>query len=178
MPSQLTLDLQSDVNFSPAKIYQFPSYKKCYSVFAYDNSKVRQIYAKLKNLAIKFNNPDIFFKVSPYRVIEHCYCYKNNRKIFKGDEKHIFRIRTLQKINELISKEITNYQLTLNLEFKLIKDGVCIYFDSENENQAEIIGTERLPLSKRLKIHIELLRQLKQGTTLKKAVRIAKKRTK
>lgn len=154
----------------------FPSYIKRYVVYAYDTNKYRAIWAKLKNLAIKYNNPDIFFKVNPYRVLEYCYIKDNNgNKKHLGDAKHIFRTTALAKIFDEIAYEIFQGQQKLFFgEWRLIKDGLVIYFEQDG-CQAEIQGTELLSVSQRLKIHIALLRYLRKGMKLKKAVNAAKR---
>lgn len=63
---------------------------------------------------------------------------------------------------------------------RLLKDGVVIHFDfectkDEDNILLEIDGTQNMPIGERLKIHIRLLRLLRQGVKLKKAVKIAKR---
>lgn len=160
--------------------YEIPTYKKVYSVYQYNKQKYAEIWKKLQNLALKYNNPDIFFRVNPYRVLDLCYIKDdNNKRIHTGDSRYIFRSRTLFKIYECIGYELYHGQQKLLLwgEWKLIKDGLIVYFD-EGNTQVEIQGTENLPVHQRLKIHIELLRQLRQGVKIKKAVRIAKRKAK
>lgn len=113
--------------------------------------------------------------------------YKKSDKIianilaFQGNQKHIFRYKTLQKIYGLLAKEFYHYQLKLNLgDMRLLKDGVVIHFDfectkDEDNIQLEINDTQNMPIGERLKIHIMLLRLLRRGVKLKKAVKMAKK---
>lgn len=123
-------------------------------------------------------------KVKPKRIRYKVPTYKKADKInqnikeYKCNQKHIFRYKSLQTIYSLIAYEVFQGQLKLFFgEWRLIKDGLVIYFE-EQGNQAEIQGTELLPVGERLKIHIELLRQLRHGVKLKKAVKIAKRKTK
>ena len=159
--------------------YEIPTYKKVYSVYQYDRKKYMEIWQKLRNLAIKYNNSNIFFRVNPYKVLDICYIKDSiGKRIHTGDAKRIFRYKSLQSIYSLIAYEVFQGQLKLFFgEWRLLKDGLVIYFE-EQGNQAEIQGTELLPVGERLKIHIELLRQLRQGVKLKKAVKIAKRKTK
>ena len=175
--------MTSNLNFNFAKefkIYKFPSYRKRYAVYAYDTKKYRQIWAKLAHLAVKFKNQNFFYEINPYKVLEHCYIRdKNGKKKYLGDAKHIYRYGALERIYELIAEEIFNYQLKLDLgNWRLIQNGLIIHLDGQFGNSAELQGTELLPISQRLKIHIELLRQLRQGMKLKKAVKIARKKVK
>lgn len=120
-------------------------------------------------------------KTKPKRVRYKVPTYKKADKITKNileyqcNQKHIFRYKSLQNIYSLIAFEVFQGQLKLFWgEWRLIKDGLVIYFE-EDGYQAEIQSTELLPVGKRLKIHIELLRKLRQGIKLKKAVKIARK---
>lgn len=40
----------------------------------------------------------------------------------------------------------------------------------------EIKGTQKLPIKERIKIHIEFYRQIKKGTPIKKAIKLAFKK--
>lgn len=181
--------------------YAIPTYKKVYSVYQYDRVKYAEIWKKIRALALKFNRPEIFFNVSPYRVLEHCYIKKNDKKKHLGDEHHIFRYKALHKICDEIAIEVLNGQNLLPFDGIILKkDGLNLYlniyqekyewFDNKTKRyktfqgekmtavQAEIEGTETLPIKVRLKIHIKLLRLLRQGFKVKRAVRIALKNCK
>lgn len=177
MSPQFSSDVSEVVSIAPSKRvrYLIPTYKKVYSAYKYDRKKYMEIWGKLRNLAIKYNNPCIFFRVCAYSVLKHCYLKKNGALQSLGDIKHIFRYSTLQDVFKMLADEIFNYQMTLNLgEWRIIKNGIVVYLDSDG-NQAEIDGTQNMPIGERLKIHIRLLRLLRQGVKLKKAVKIAKK---
>lgn len=181
--------------------YKIPHFKNVYSVYQYDRKKYTEIWKKVRKLAIKFDNPDIFFRVSAYSVLRHCYIKKNNEFKKLCDEKHIFRYKKLHNIYDEIAQEILQGQNLLPFDgFILKKDGLNIYLNVYNEEfewyddkiknykkfkgskyvavSAEIEGTENLPLAKRLKIHIELLRLLRQSIKIKKAVKNIKKKFK
>lgn len=112
------------------------------------------------------------YKVPTYKKADKI---NKNIKEYQCNQKHIFRYKSLQRTYSLIAYEVFQGQLKLFFgEWRLIKDGLVIYFE-EQGNQAEIQGTELLPIGERLKIHIKLLRQLRQGVKVKKAVKIARK---
>lgn len=92
---------------------------------------------------------------------------------YDSDEKHIFRIKDLQKIHLLIYG-YCGIDLFEQAE-KIEKDGITCWIE---DKQAEIQGTWNLPLKDRVLIHLNLLRLLRQGIELKKAVEIAKRKTK
>lgn len=132
----------------------------------------------------------VVLPAKPKRVRYKVPTYKKSDKIranilaFKGNQKHIFRYKALQKVYGLLAKEFYHYQLKLNLgDIRLLKDGVVIHFDfectqDEDSILLEIDGTQNMPIGERLKIHIRLLRLLRQGVKLKKAVKIARKAAK
>ena len=92
---------------------------------------------------------------------------------YDSDEKHIFRIRNLQKIHSIIYG-YCGIGLFEQAE-KIEKDGVTCWIE---DKQAEIQDTWTLPLKDRVLIHLKLLRLLRQGIELKKAVEIAKRKAK
>ncbi len=131
--------------------------------------------------------------------------YKKSDKIiqnilsYKDNPKHIFRYKALDRIYQEIAKEVLQGQNLLpfdgivlkrdclNLHINVYKKEKYKWLDRKNKLwkefmvdnftiiSAEIQGTECLPVGERLKIHIELLRQLRQGVKLKKAIKIARK---
>ena len=89
---------------------------------------------------------------------------------YDSDEKHIFRIRDLQKIHSLIYGYcgINLFEQAESVE----KFGLVCWVE---DKQAEIKDTWRLSIKDRIKIHLKLLRLLRQGKDLEEAVRIARK---
>ena len=76
--------------------HSIPTYKKVYTVYQYNRKKYSEIFKKARALAYKYGR-HIFDNVSPYRVLNLCYIRDKNGKLQHiGDEKHIYRIRTLQ----------------------------------------------------------------------------------
>lgn len=150
-----------------------PSYKKVYSLYQYDQSKYMDIWKKIRDLALKLNKPSIFFDVSPQKVLRLCYIKENGHRKPLGDHKHIYRFQTLYNIQA----HIFNYARTpLNLnaanDLQWEKGGVLFFYDHYDGGFASIIGTEQLPIKYRVLLHLRLLRYLRQGKDLRKAVRL------
>ena len=153
--------------------YLIPTYKKVYSIFQYDQQKYMDIWKRIRELAIKLNKPSIFFDVSPQKVLRLCYIRENGHRKHLGDSKHIYRLKSLYKIQA----HLFNYsRIPLNLnaanELKWERSGVLFFYDHYDGGYAEIIGTDTLPIKERVILHIRLLRYLRQGKELRKAVRL------
>lgn len=84
---------------------------------------------------------------------------------YLGDEKHIFRIKTLQKLYSIIYG-YCNINLFEDFE-KKEADGLVIWGE---DKQAEIMNTWNLSLGKRVKIHIKLLRYLRSGFSVSESI--------
>ena len=89
---------------------------------------------------------------------------------YDSDEKHIFRIRDLQKIHSLIYGYcgINLFEQAESVE----KFGLVCWVE---DKQAEIKDTWRLSIKDRVKIHLKLLRLLRQGKDIEEAVRLCKR---
>lgn len=153
--------------------YKIPTYKKVYSVYQYDREKYSAIWNKLHRLALRLNNAKIFFGVNPYSVLRHCYIKEDGRFVHLGDEPHIFRIKSLHDIQS----EIYNYsskplcRMSNSEELSWQQCGILFFYDCQNGGIAEIAGSQSDNLKTRLKKHIKLLRNLRKGYGLQKAVR-------
>lgn len=118
------------------------------------------------------------YKIPTYKKSDKI---NQNIKEYSGNEKHIFRYRVLHNIYEHIAYFVLKGQLRLPIEdFRLYKDGLIINFETqygiyEFDYQAEIDGTQNMPVGERLRIHIRLLRLLRQGYKVKKAVKLCKR---
>ena len=118
------------------------------------------------------------YKIPTYKKSDKI---NQNIKSYAGNQKHIFRYKALHRIYTEISFRALTGQLRLPLgDFRLYKDGLVINFETqygiyEFDYQAEIDGTQNLPVGERLRIHIRLLRLLRQGYNVKKAVRLCKR---
>lgn len=86
---------------------------------------------------------------------------------YDSDEKHIFRIKDLQKIHSIIYGycRVDLFERAESVE----KYGIICWVE---DKQAEIKDTWRLSIKDRLLIHLKLLRFLRQGIELKEAVNL------
>lgn len=153
---QLDIFDSEKVTLLKGKEVELVSYKKAYFTDAYDRAKYMEIFKKLKDLAIKYKNPNIVNRVSPYQVLKHCYIREGGIIKSMGDEKHVFRHKTLQK---LYSKIYEHMPLFLDQDNAQLVGNIVCYPD---QKQAEIQNTWKLPIKQRIKLHIELLRQLRK----------------
>lgn len=154
-----------------------PTYKKVYSVYQYDREKYMLIWSKLRELAISLDNPSIFFRVNPYAVLNHCYLRENNKLKHLGDERHIFRLRSLNAIQKAVyryAKEPCNMTFVKELSWK--QHGVIFYYHFKEGGTSEIDGTQLMTIKERLKLHIKLLKSLRRGCNLQKAVKTSYER--
>ena len=168
MVAQLKLDLEIlPVEVRKKRIrYKVPTYKKFYSIWQYDRLKFRE----LLNVHLK----DI--KTSPFKnqweILDLCYIRdEKGKKLRDCDEAHIFRAGTLQRVYE----KIFDYTGVMFIDnpgawesFKVIKEnGLNIY---PCEGQAEIENSWQLSIEKRLKLHIKLLRLLREGFSVSESI--------
>ena len=118
------------------------------------------------------------YKIPTYKKAD-----KINKNIldYSANQNHIFRHKTLHCIYCEIAFLVLNGQRRLPVgDMRLYRDGLVVHFETEYgiysfDYQAEIDGTQNLPVGERLKIHIKLLRILRAGYSVKKAVRIVRK---
>lgn len=159
-----------------------PSYRKVYSVYQYDREKFARIYKKLQAVSIRLNNPKIYYRVNPYKILSRCYVLdEEGYKQSLGDERHIFRYKVLQSIfNEIGQYLIIAYELLPNEDVikYLFKRTNLILYESENSYQAELYETIDEPIKTRIKTHITLLRGLYKGLGIEEAVRQTKEKHK
>lgn len=114
----------------------------------------------------------IRYKIPTYKKADKI---RENILKYKHNQKHIFRYKTLDRIYQLIAQEIFNNQQKIYFfDFDYLFKGVRVYI-TDDITEAEIEGTQNLPIGKRLKIHIELLRRLRRGEKLYKSIREIKK---
>ena len=187
-------------NTNPYTDFDFPDYEKIYSIFAYDKIKAHKFYKQKKQEAIKNKDPDIYLSINPFDTIEQFIFYNTDgTKKHLGDEKNIYRTKTMQSVYEQIGRillkgrffnfeqdhefEVDEIRVTYTYydskpyEYKTVRDGWKVFKSQETFHICgELKGTWQLPLSKRLKIHIAILRALKQGKTPKEAVMELKER--
>lgn len=113
--------------------------------------------------------------------------YKKSDKInknildYSANQRHIFRYKTLQCIYCEVAFLVLHGQRRLPVgDVRLYKDGLVVHFETDYgvysfDYQAEIEGTQTMPVGERLRIHVKLLRLLRQGYKVKKAVRLCHK---
>lgn len=187
-----------------------PIWKKFYTVYKFDYSVYHRLcndicekeyfrwivinylrfYSQDINLLAYFMLVNALRKFEEPKIRELCFILDaEGKKQFLSDEKHIFRVRTLQNIYTKLF-EYAEFPLFVNnfsvkaaqtakeLSFsdaallckveQLQKQGFRVHFDNDTtlSPQLEIAGTEMLPIKERLKAHIELLRYLKNGGRL------------
>lgn len=109
---------------------------------------------------------------TPTYTKSYTFCHVNpltDELQYDGDERHIFRIRNLQNIYSKIYGFCGINPLERVEKIEL--NGLTVWVE---DMQAEISGTEMLPIKERLKLHINLLRLLRQGYDVKDAVRKVK----
>lgn len=141
---------------------------------------------------VRYKNPTYIKKYQLKRFNE-----ETQEFFYDSDEKHIFRSKTLQNIHTALyfyaelpanatesyierikydkDKSLQETAILCHIE-QLENWGIRLHFDEEFGNQAEIIGTEMLPLGERLKKHIKLLKLLKRGYKIKEAIEYVKEK--
>ena len=86
---------------------------------------------------------------------------------YNGDERHIFRIRTLHALYaDIFAHCLVDYNLFGDFE-KLEIDGMIFW---GNEKQAELKNSENLSIKQKVLLHIKLLRLLRKGFSVKEAI--------
>ena len=168
MVAQLKLNLEY-VQVAPIKKrvrYKVPTYKKFYSIWQYDRLKFRELLNEhLKN---KLSSP---FR-DQWEILEKCYIRgERGMKLRDCDETHIFRAGVLQRVYE----KIFDYTGVMFIQypgayesFKTIKEnGLSIY---PCEGQAEIENSWQLSIEERLRLHIKLLRLLREGFSVEESI--------
>jgi hypothetical protein len=96
---------------------------------------------------------------------------ETNEIQFDGDERHIFRIKTLHKLYSMLYG-YSGVNVFEQFERKDL-NGLTIWGE---ERQAEIQNTSYLPLRDRVTLHIKLLRLLRKGFSIEEALYDIQKR--
>lgn len=153
--------------------YKIPSYRKVYSVYAYNKPKYGKIYRRLQRLALQYNK-DIFYRVNPYNVLKLCYVYKKGCLQTLGDEKHIYRYKALAGVLQAVAETLIRaYDLCICpdvLRYIFKRTGIALYIDAEGI-EAEYMPVYKRNIGIRLRANIELLRQLRKGAEVEEAVK-------
>lgn len=203
--SQYAID--DDLTIEKNERNRYNRWKNFYKVYAYDYTAYHEFCVALwgRNNLIKLlydiQNTKAFefmcvwtailfslnYEKDEIKFREWFYALDNGEKQHLGDSKHIFRVKTLSKIQ----KELYNYCGIIAFgseESRTIKlDNITIFEEHYTEEDyyykgkkykgkkfverfAEIDNTWRLPIKQRVIIHIRLLRLLKQGFTVQEAL--------
>lgn len=154
-----------------------PSYKKVYATYQFDWEKYAMIYKKIQKAACQLNDKAIFNRVNPYRVLDLCYTLdENGKRQSLGDERHIFRYKTLEKVRMLIAKELLGpYCLCRDisvLKYLYKRTGIVLEVQKGQEG-AEIAHLWNKPIKERLSINMSLLKGLRKGLEIEDAVKQA-----
>lgn len=91
---------------------------------------------------------------------------ETNEIQYDGDERHIFRIKTLHKLYSMLYG-YSGVNIFEQFERKEL-NGLTIWGE---DRQAEITGSCYLPLRDRISVHIKLLRLLRKGFSIEESLR-------
>lgn len=189
MVAQLSFDFEyiTLVKKTPKKVlkktpkrvrYIVPTYIKFYTIYQYDRQKFRKILNEWLKTPEGKNRTVEALKAKQDEILKECFIRDDNGKPLRdSDEEHIFRYSSLQYIKKNeddvnpagIYEQIYNYCGISPFEkrSKINRKGLCIY---PQDQQAELENTWQLTLKDRVKLHIELLRLLREGFSIKEAV--------
>ena len=152
-----------------------PSYRKCYTVYQYDREKYSRIYKKLQKAAIKLNDASIFYRVSPYRILDLCYIRDedgNPKNLWF--EHHAHRRAALDRIKEELARHIllgyNNNPTEEDLKNLFIKTGVAVFI-RQDYNQAELYDLMYSDIKDQVHNYFLLLRYLRCGCTVEEGMR-------
>lgn len=177
-----------------------PVWDKFYSVYAFNETKYHDIcdaFEKHKWLKL--------YKYPELKIEELTNCTRKDKERFKklsyvleegqkqhlGDEKHIYRYKTLNKVKELIANYIDYHFTEQNHESEYYTLYIEKYTDDYYTHQGtqykgqnftitevEINNTWQLSIKQRLLIHLKALRLLRQGYSIEEACKLASAITK
>lgn len=154
--------------------FLFPTYKKIYTVCQLDWKKYAAMFKKLRKRAYclyygKSHKAALRYwqNIAAYEIAQKCYIYdKYGILRYLGDEKHIYRMNSLQEIYSRIYNYCEKEALQ---KFGVSKQHGLICFIEDQ--QAELEGTWKLPIKQRLKVHIQILRNLQKGLSLEESIK-------
>lgn len=156
--------------------YTPPDYAKFYTIYQYDRENFKkelrsEIEKRQADYSTKIKNEDEFLKIQNAILEKWFLKDEQGLKLRDSDEVHIFRIKTLHKIHELIFSYTGIMPINSPYYYEglkvIKKDGLLIY---PKESQAEIEGTWQGSIKERLKIHIKLLRLLRGGFSVRESI--------
>lgn len=162
--------------------YEMPTFIKFYSLYQYDRVK----FSKLLKIWLETNDGKNrtleTLQAKQNEILELCYKRDVNGKPLKdSDEKHIYRVSVLNYLKKDkydkrpfgIYTQLYAYvnKNAIEKRERYEQDGLAVY---PQEEEAEILNTWNLPLGDRVKIHLKLLRLLRNGFTIKGALEVLK----
>ncbi|MCM1003598.1 MAG: hypothetical protein NC408_04580 [Candidatus Gastranaerophilales bacterium] len=154
--------------------YDIPTYKKVYSVYQFDWNRYVRFFRTLRFRAYKtLDNKGLesaqryWDKINPYEIINRCIILDGlGKPKHLGDEHHIYRIDSLRQIHHKIYDYCEKEALQ---QFGVSKQhGLICHIEDQ---QAELANTWHLPIKQRLKLHIQVLRNLQKGLSLEESTK-------
>ena len=146
-------------------------YDKFYSLFAFDeigyHKELKKIIEKRKLAGVYCISLEERKQIREKHYVRDFY----GEKMSKNDEQHIFLIKALHNIYNAIYSYCALGQL-MNEDITDIY-GLLFY---QEELQAEVDGFQMKSIKVRLKAHIEMLRRLRKGYTIREAVSKVRRR--
>lgn len=146
--------------------YEIPTYIKFYTLYQYDREKFTKLLKIWLETDEGKNRTLKTLEAKQNEILELCYKRdENGNRLRDSDEQYVKWIKPLTKIHQLIY----NYceKLAIDNRERYIQDGLFIY---PKEQQAEIIETWQLPIKQRVKIHLKLLRLLRNGFSVSESL--------
>lgn len=165
---QLTLNLGIDsTKKKKRKRYKVPTFINFYTLYQYDREKYRLLMREWLKTDEGKNRTYETLKNKHNEILEKCYIRdEHGNKQKDSDIKHIYRYRTLHKIY---------FEIYNCVKYEFFRKGKIEQIDglmySVEEEQAELLNTWRLPLKTRIKLHIKLLRLLRNQIPVQEAVK-------
>lgn len=159
--------------------YNRPNHINFYSLYQYDREKFRKLLNEWLETEEAENEKKKsleswckVLKAKQDEILEECYIKdENGKKLRDSDEKHIFRYKTLNKIQRAIYDKI---------QWEFIHTGTIFIIEELNlsyeDKTAEIKGTEwGMSIKDRVIIHLRLLRLLRSGLSIKEGLERVKR---
>lgn len=175
--------------------YDEPKWEKFYSVYACDFTKYNAICKAITDndfVKIKQNYPEINIEtIKSYtrkdfdKVKLMCYVKDEaGNKIHLGDQKHIYRFKTLNNLKTLLVKYMTSRPALFHNSVKIPFHNFTYYQELYEEakdpkdriiEEIEFEWLEDFTIKQKINIYIKTLRLCKTGISLENAVNIVKK---
>jgi hypothetical protein len=143
--------------------YKVPKCLNFYTLYQYDRNKFRELLREWLKTPDGMNRTLETLEKKQNEILEECFILdEHGNKLRDSDQTHIYRYQTLHRIMQ----EIYNC-----VKWEYIKTGSIFSVKGltilQEDEQAEIQGTELETIKNRIKIHIRLLRLLRKGLSVK-----------